>query len=223
MSKPDGTDPRILAPSEDEPLVTVKSAFGGNGKAYHTTECVNVRSMRQTREVKLSVAEWKGYHECRLCLDKKENGPYPEPEEQQSQREEPHTSPTRAECATFREWIGEESLTMSQAAARSDWGRTAVNNHASGDCSHDIDTPPVAFGWYYDAEQADTPGVRDEINKHISMDECEALRADLVSGERLRNLTDKYGLGKDGIRYHALGRCAHDMDVPALSHGWHYE
>lgn len=61
------TDPRVLVPEEDEQEVIVKAAFGGSGKAYHTAECVNVRRMRQTNMVKISVAEWKGYHECERC------------------------------------------------------------------------------------------------------------------------------------------------------------
>lgn len=63
------SDPRVLTPSEDEQEVIVKSAFGGSGKAYHTAECVNVRRMRQSRSVKISVAEWKGYDECERCQE----------------------------------------------------------------------------------------------------------------------------------------------------------
>ena len=64
---PDGSDPRVLAPSDDEERVIVKASFGGKGKAYHTTECLNVDAMRSTREVPLSVAEWKGCDECHAC------------------------------------------------------------------------------------------------------------------------------------------------------------
>jgi len=60
-------DSRVLVPEDDEQQVIVKSAFGGSGEAYHTNTCVNVRKMREQKTVKISVAEWKGYHECKLC------------------------------------------------------------------------------------------------------------------------------------------------------------
>lgn len=216
MSTPDGTDARVLAPSEDEPTVTVKASFGGSGEAYHTAECVNVRKMRATREVKLSVAEWKGYHECQHCIDKKRETPEVEPEP------EPNTTdPTKERCARVRR-LFKQGLNRDEVTEHVNWSRTAVYTHGTGQCSHEIDENPVSHGWGFDSKLSDTPSARDIHNDNISRPECATIRKSLVNGASLRELGSEFGITKDGVRYHATGKCGHEhTELEAVSLGWH--
>ena len=148
-------DPRVLTPSDDEEQVIVKGAWGASGDAYHTTECRNVVAMRSVREVPLSVAEWKGYHECHVCITEGEYNDDPDALDTRSTGEHVHPTPTYDECAAFRKRLvnGE---TPAQVAADVSWGRTAVYTHARGDCQHNgpVEHPPVVYeagAWQVDA------------------------------------------------------------------------
>lgn len=145
-SPPDGSDPRVLTPSDDEPDVIVKANWRGNGSGYHTTRCRNVVQMDRTRTVKQSVAEWKGYHECHVCITEGEYNDDPDELETRSTGEHVHPTPTREECAAFRERMV-DGETPAQVAADVSWGRTAVYTHARGDCHHEDapDHPPVVY------------------------------------------------------------------------------
>ena len=213
MSTPIESDPRVLEPAEDEPLVTVKSAFGGSGEAYHTENCLNVQGMRESREVKLSVAEWKGYHECENCIKLRESDPEPEPEPEP----EPDLS---GACADVREQLA-NGVDRATVTENSPWARRSTHRHATGDCSHDIDVPPVAYGWHFDPSLPDTPSVRNMRNDNISREDCAEMRRSLVNGADLKSLESEYNISDDGVRYHAKGECGHDMHIDAVSHGWH--
>ena len=214
--KPDGSDPRVLAPSEDEPVVTVKSAFGGSGEAYHTENCINVQRMRESREVKLSIAEWKGYHECENCIELREaqNEPEPDPEPEP----EPDLS---GACADVRKDLA-NGMDKATVAENSPWEKRSTHRHATGKCSHDIDVPPVSYGWYFDSRVADTASVRDIRNDNISRGECAEIRRRLVNGASLKSLESEFHITNDGVSYHAKGECGHaHSEVAAVSHGWH--
>lgn len=47
--------------------VTVSSCWNSSGSAYHTEACQAVNRMHAPKRVDISVAEWKGYHECERC------------------------------------------------------------------------------------------------------------------------------------------------------------
>ena len=214
MSTPVESDPRVLEPAEDEPLVTVKGAFGGSGEAYHTAECVNVRKMRETREVKLSVAEWKGYHECQHCIDKQRETPDIEPEEDTS-------NSTEERCARVRR-LFKKGLNRDEVTEHVNWSRTAVYTHGTGKCTHDIDEAPVFHGWGFDSSLPDTPNARDIDTATISNTECAAIRESLVNGDSLTELEERFNISDDGVRYHAKGECGHEHpDLDPVSHGWH--
>lgn len=214
--KPDGSDSRVLAPSEDEPDVIVKAAFGGSGEAYHTTECTNVRKMRNTRVVKLSVAEWKGYHECHHCKQKKQKTPKVPPEPETNTED-----PTKDRCARVRE-LFKQGFNRNEVTEQVEWSRTAVYTHGTGQCTHEIDEKPVSHGWDFDEDLSDTPNIQDQRNERISTSDCKAIRQALVNGESLHTLEAEYNLSNDGVRYHATGECGHEHeDIDAVSHGWH--
>lgn len=220
-SQPDGSDPRILAPSDDEEQVIVKSAWGGNGKAYHTTECRNVEQMRSTREVAKSIAEWKGYHECEVCITEGEYNDDPAPEEQQSTGEQVHATPTTEECARFRRLILDGD-SPADVAAQTDWGRTTVYRHANGNCKcTDVAHPPVTYGWHFDSD-ADDSGVLGSNNHRIASETCKAIRVRLVDGQTRKEVADAVGIDKSNIHRHAHGDCDHvHSNTPPVSHGWH--
>lgn len=53
--------------------VTISSSYNSNASAYHTHECMNVKKMKSTREVDISVARWKEYGLCERCARKEDS------------------------------------------------------------------------------------------------------------------------------------------------------
>jgi hypothetical protein len=216
MSTPVESDSRVLTPGEDEPEVIVKAAFGGSGEAYHTTECTNVRKMRNTRVVKLSVAEWKGYHECHHCKQKKQKTPKVPPEPDTDTED-----PTKERCKRVRE-LFKMGFNRNEVTEHVEWSRTAVYTHGTGQCTHEIDEKPVRHGWGYDESLPDTTSARDIDTASISKSECAELRRSLVEGDSLNSLGERFSISNDGVRYHAKGECGHEHpDLAPVSHGWH--
>jgi hypothetical protein len=221
-SKPDGTDPRIVVPDDDEDDVIVKSSFGGTGQAYHTCECRNVVQMESTRTVKQTIAEWKGYTECNVCITEGEYNDDPGREEIAAE-DKVHPSPTREECAAFRTRIL-SGASPAQVAADTTWGRTAVYTHARGDCTH-ADPPahaPVAYGWHVDTDADETGGSNKKLR--VSAATCRTLRQQLIRGESRSDLTERHDISESAITEHVTGRCNHDADAhghPPLAYGWH--
>ena len=211
MSTPIESDSRVLEPAEDEPMVTVKSAFGGSGEAYHTENCINVQRMRESRDVKLSIAEWKGYHECENCIALRESTDNPEPDPEPDLTDD---------CKQLRRQIS-NGMTREKAAENSPWADRSAYRHATGACSHEHDVPPVARGWYFDSSLPDTPRKAPQTTDKISAEDCTHIRELLVSGETLKSVGKKFDLRNDGVRYHATGECGHDIEIDAVSHGWH--
>lgn len=211
--KPDGTDPRIVAPSEDEETVWVKSSYGGSAKAYHTRRCRNVEQMRSAREVKKSVAEWKGYHECSVC--QKDPAPEPDPEPSETVLE-----PTKAECFTFRKLLLEHG-SATAVAEYVEWGTTAINKHARGKCQHDTPHPAVKHGWHEDPEKDDS-GVPGSNNTRIHPGTCRSIRRRLLSVDSVPAVAHDLDMTEDTVRRHAKGDCEHvHSNLDALSFGWH--
>lgn len=220
-AKPDGSDPRVLTPSEDEEHVMVKGAWGASGDAYHTCECRNVVQMRSVREVPISIAEWKGYHECHACITEGEYNDDPSREEQQSTDENVHPTPSIEECAAFRRAILEGN-TPADVASDTVWGRTSIYRHATGGCKcEDVSHPPVAHGWHVDTsgEQGDATA-----RVQVSAKHCRVFREQLLKGESRADLAERHAISKTAIARHANGRCNHPPDAhghPPLSYGWH--
>lgn len=223
-AKPDGTDPRVLAPPEDDELVTVSSSWGGSGEAYHTTRCRNVYRTEHTREVPLTIAEWKGYHECEACI---EEGRY-EPSQDDPTEDDYQRSPTAETCRVWRETVLTSDESPTTLAESSEWGATAIHSHVTGRCNHNDathddthDHPPLACGWHADPSRDDSvnPDARDS-NMHKRT--CMAIRRRMMGGQSGPEVGDDLGMDKKTARRHATGDCQHAHDtLPALSYGWH--
>mgnify|MGYP000034627651 CR=1 FL=1 len=213
-STPDGTDPRVLAPSDDEEQVIVKGAWGASGNAYHTCECRNVVQMRSTREVPVSVAEWKGYHECHACITEGEYNDDPSREAQQSTNDHVHPTPTAEECATFRRKIL-AGMSPADVAAESGWGRTTVYRHATGGCKCEgVDHAPVAYGWHVD-ESGETGGSNARLQ--VSARECRTFREQLLKGESRGDVAERHATGACGGVVRQIGRALNAFAEAATS------
>lgn len=64
----DEGDDRVLVTGGDgDPEVWVSSSWNSSGSAYHTQKCTMYARMATPKTVTRSLAEWKGYDECRMC------------------------------------------------------------------------------------------------------------------------------------------------------------
>ena len=217
---PDGSDPRILAPSEDEPDVIIKASGGGSSRAYHTARCRNVTNMNSTRTVKQSVAEWKGFDECEVCIHEGEYDPTPDDETETDTASQYMSRETCAEVR--RRCLRGESIGEMQADY--EWGWAAINNHVRGRCSelHDVDAPACAYGWHVDTDTDETG--REAVRADVSVNECRIFRQQLRAGETRSELSERHNISPSAISTHATGRCYHPPDAHVelpLAHGWH--
>jgi hypothetical protein len=178
--------------------------------------------MESTRTVKQTIAEWKGYSECSVCITEGEYNDDPGREDIAAEANV-HPSPSAKECAAFRDSIL-AGASPKQVAADVTWGRTAVYTHARGDCEHTepVDTPPIAYGWHVDTDANETGGP--DAKLRVSAATCRTLREQLVRGDSRSDLADRHNMSESAITEHVNGRCNHDADAhghPPLSYGWH--
>lgn len=142
--RPDGTDPRVLVPDDDEPLVTIVSNDKSSANAYHThpKACDKINRTSETREVKQSVAEWQGGTKCDRCaeIDAQPRAP----PEITDPRDNPQTQISAALCSALRRAVrdGHTAGAVSDAA---DLSRSTTYPHIRGDCSHDVAIPPSKY------------------------------------------------------------------------------
>ena len=215
---PDGSDPRILAPSADEPDVIIKASGGGSSRAYHTARCRNVKKMNSTRTVKQSVAEWKGFDECEICIHEGDHDPTADDDETEATRRmmSPET------CAELRRrYLSGEP--PAEIEADCGWSRTAMNQHVRGRCAHndDVDAPECDYGWHAskDGETGDRAS-----RTRVSPQLCEAMRRQLLAGKSRGEVADFYDISFSCVGTHVKGECNHAPDAhsaPPLDYGWH--
>ena len=70
VSPDDEGDDRVLVTGgEGDREVWVSSSWNSSGSAYHTQKCSMYQRMATPKTVTRSLAEWKGYDECRKCKE----------------------------------------------------------------------------------------------------------------------------------------------------------
>jgi len=228
-SDPDGTDPRILSPSDDEPTVTIAHGHS-TGKTFHTTECPVVRRMNAPNEVAQSVAEWKGYTKCKRCDEREGGDGFPHPGGPDGPGVCHHLQGvTRAECLQIRVRLltGGSRRTVQEAL---DIGNATVGRHVSGDCScqhhaHTL-TYDTGAGEY---RVADDRGVPTDAAGRVQIDAptCAVVRSALpLAGVSTRTLGTVLGISAKSVRHHATGACDHTHDTTAVAwdadeRAWH--
>lgn len=218
-SKPDGTDPRILTPDDDEP--EVKIAYGhSTGKTYHTTECAVVSRMSKPQKVSRSVAEWKGYSKCKRC-DEREGGdgyPHPGGPKSASISHRLH-GVNRSRCLQIRVCLLRGGNKREVADAL-DIGSSSVGRHRTGKCScqHHGRTLEFADGEYVPVEDEGVPRKvtgRAPIDATTCIDIRETLPRNGVSAAALATIL---GVSESPIRLHGMGGCQHTHDTPPATY-----
>lgn len=213
-TKPDGTDPRIVAPTEDEQ--TVQIAFGrSTGQTYHTADCTVVERMDDPKEVGISVAEWKGYSKCKRCDECEGGEGYDHP------GKGPRDGPNASQLLTGIDSVGciqvraclLDGRSQVETAEIVDAGKSTVGRHAHGKCSceHDGRTVEHTDGEWSTAEEE---GIPRHITGYapVSPDVCELMRAALArDGVDAGTLADVLGSSDDAVRRHARGNCDHTV------------
>lgn len=218
-SDPDGTDPRILSPGDDE--TTVKIAHGhSTGKTYHTGDCAVVDRMDEANEVALSVAEWKGYTKCKRC-DELEGGdgyPHPGGPDGASLSHRLHGI-TRARCLQIRVRLLNGGTRRSVADAVG-VGAASVGRHRAGECSceHHGRTLDYDGDGYAPIEDEGVPRKvtgRAPIDPETCADIRDTLARDGVSAAGLATIL---GVSESAARHHGAGECTHQHDTPPLTY-----
>lgn len=217
--RPDGTDPRVLTPSDDEPEVKIAKR---NTQAYHTADCRTIYRMRERgvgfKTVKLSVAEWRDLHECDIC--EREGAYDPDATPDRSGHADPEDAPGVAAptCAAWRTYLG-SGLPALELIDIVPYSETEVRRHLKGECAHEVSEPAYAFGWH---PAPDPPAERDaRPQTSVTAATCYALRDRLLDGERLTDAASALSMSDGTARNHARGRCEHHNSTPPLARGWH--
>jgi hypothetical protein len=65
----EGDDRVLVTGGEGDRDVWVSSSWNSSGSAYHTRKCTMYARMESPKDVTESLAEWKGYDECRMCQE----------------------------------------------------------------------------------------------------------------------------------------------------------
>lgn len=220
-AKPDGTDPRIVIPDENEPTVTIAYGYS-TGKTYHTTECPITERMSDPNHVAISVAEWKGYTKCKRCTERESGDGYEHPARGPPTGAHPAQllqGVTPVGCVQLRACLLDGD-SRSDAASRLDVGKSTIGRHALGkcNCGHDAHTLTHTDDGY---TTTDDGGLETYITGVTPVDKsaCEMFRRALVKeGVNANTLATVYGVSDDAIRRHARGRCDHDTDVPPATY-----
>lgn len=153
-SPPDGSDPRVLVPDEDEPEVTIVSNDRSSYDTYHThpESCDKITRTAATREVKQSIAEWKGNSLCERCaaLDSAPESPIDVADATHT----PGDSVTPAACHALRREVarGHNARAVGDAIGL---GKSTTYTHLRGECGHDIAHPPLVYDEDANAWRAD--------------------------------------------------------------------
>ena len=215
--KPDGSDPRVLTPGDDEPTVKIAKH---NTKAYHTADCRTIYRLRDRGDVgfttrKLSVAEWQGLHECEICRTEGEYDPDDQPDRSPDEGEHDLDAAT---CDAMRTYLG-SGVDAVEIVDTVPFGETLVREHLKGKCDHDTDAPAYSYGWH----PATDPPEPTEPKSHgrVPAQTCYALRERLLDDESLQSGAKALGLSKSTARNHAKGRCPHHNSTPPLEQGWY--
>ena len=214
--KPDGSDPRVLTPGEDEPEVKIAKQ---HTQAYHTADCRTIYRMRERgigfKTVKQSVAEWQDLHECEICCKHGEYDPDAAPDTSPDER-----SPdiTAAMCDAWRTYLG-NGMAALDIIDTVPYGETNVRNHLKGNCECEPDAPPYTYGWHAatDPPEPTTPKGHGSVAPRT----CYALRDRLLDGGDLADAAKALNMSKSTARNHAKGRCPHHNSTPPLEQGWY--
>lgn len=218
-SEPDGSDPRILTPDDDDP--EVKIAYGhSTGKTYHTTDCAVVKRMDAPQTVARGVAEWKGYSKCKRC-DEREGGegyPHPGGPDGASPSHRLHGI-TRAQCLQIRVRLLTGGTRRSVADAVG-VGTASVGRHRTGACScaHYGRTLDYDDGSYVPIEDE---GVPREVTGRAPIDAatCADIRDTLArDGVSAAGLATILGVSETPVRRHGSGDCTHQHDTPPVTY-----
>lgn len=229
-SAPDGTDPRILSPGDDDPDVTIASGHS-TGKTYHTMDCPVVKRMKEPKTTSRAVAEWKGYSKCERC-DELESG-----QESQTNADAPPQVPVCPACGTDLTGVklaahlpcdavnGKMSADLCEQLRRDLLAADslpavvdkypvedgACRRHARGDCDCRGDVPPLTYDmsaktWV--STDKPTPTER----------KCRAARELLVANVApYREVAARVGMHPDTTRKHVNGACECPTVTPPLA------
>lgn len=218
-SPPDGTDPRILSSSGDEPEVTTACGYS-TGKTYHTADCPVAERMNAPNHVPKSVAEWKGYTKCKRCKVKEGEDDYSRPgRSPDGSPARPHRI-SRARCLQIRVLLL-MGAPRRQVADRLGLGR-AVGRHGAGECSCSHDASSLTYD--HDAHTyrvADDGGLPTQLTGRtpVSAEACADFRDTLArDGASAAPLARLFDVSEDAVRRHGAGDCTHQHDTPPVSY-----
>ena len=142
---PDGTDPRVLVPDEDEPTVTIVGAERSSSSAYHThpEACDKINRSTVAREVPQSVAEWQGNDLCDRCAELDALPDAPLTLTNADVPDDAKQVPADV-CAALRRAVG-RGYPAGDAGRVADVSRSTVYPHVRGECDHDVAEPTYEY------------------------------------------------------------------------------
>ena len=217
---PDGSDPRIVTPSEDEQTVITAHGYS-TGKKYHTRKCPTVKRMDKPTEEPISIARWKDYTKCKRC------------DEGEAERSYDHVSKGPRDGGTHAQLLtGVDSIaclqirsilindeTQQTTADMLGFAKSTVGTHARGECNCEHHGRPLTFdGDVYRPVKGD--GVPTHITGFAPIPgrTCEHIRRVIIrEGVSAVRLATVLGVSDDSIRHHARGECDHGDSAPAAS------
>ena len=217
---PDGSDPRILAPSDDEPDVKIAQGYS-TGNVYHTSTCPTVKRMNQPHDVPISVAEWKGYSKCKRCDEQEGGDGYEHPGKgprNGAQISQLLTGVDAITCLQIRALLlsGE---TQASTADILQIGKTTVGTHGRGECDCEHHGRQLTFdGDAYHPVKGE--GVPRRITGYAPISErtCANIRSALVrEGVSASLIATIFAVSEDTVRLHGRGECQHGHGTPAAT------
>jgi DNA-binding NarL/FixJ family response regulator len=102
-------------------------------------------------------------------------------------------------CAKVRQRAhdGDTPIEMADDDTEIQWSAGTIRHHARGDCSHKIDTTPVASPPRH-------------THPPLTAEECARIRRRRAAGVEVPTIADEMDCGASTINTHANGRCSHE-------------
>lgn len=226
-SEPDGTDPRILTPDDDEPEVKIANGYS-TGKTYHTADCAVVKRMDAAQTVTQSVAEWKGYTKCKRCDEREGGEGYPHPGGPNGATTAHRLNGVgRIRCLQLRaRLVGGE--THKAVADAYNIGSATVGRHARGECSCEHHGRTLTGDDGPGHTPVEDEGVPRRITGRAPIEDatCADIRRALAGeGLSASALATVLGVSEGAVRRHGAGECTHAHPTPPVayddtSQGW---
>jgi len=213
---PDGSDPRVLTPGDDEPEVWVASGETSNSKKYHTNRCATVERMTRPTKVPMSIAEWRDHTLCDRCRLIDTNEDYRRPGTTDVQVDVGYHTVTPLRCLILRA-LALEGYTQREAA--DEIGvvtKGTAGKHIAGSCQCSHYGHSVEYDDANTASPAGDGGVPDALGGQVIIPPTTCARMRRIFNDAPvspASVAALYGTCDTTVRRHAKNtdRCQHDL------------